>query len=283
MQARRRIMRRRIGASVAALAIVAGGAVAMRPAGAAAQALSLGLQSGELSVGDQSFVLPTTAGFEGTLDDETGELRGSFTFPLIISNITEPFPVVVEAQLSQSGDAVGSVDLATGAATLDATISIGLTIKTAAGATLVGGACSIGPISLEFTGSWDATTGTLSISDDGFSLPNSSGCASPGIDFGPIIDDLLGGGDTSAVLVLGTGTATTAPSSTTPTTGGPTTPTSRPVTTPPPTVPTGPTGPAPSVNQPRPATNGTQNVQPVIVDQEAGAAEEFLGDAQVTG
>lgn len=283
MQGRSRIVRRRVGATVAALAIVAGGAVAMRPAGAEAQALSLGLQSGELSVGDQSFVLPTTAGFDGTLDDETGELRGSFTFPLIISNITQPFPVVVEAQLSQSGDAVGSIDLTTGAATLDATISIGLTIKTGTGAVLVGGACSIGPISLGFTGSWDAATGTLSISDEGFSLPNSSGCASPGIDFGPIIDDLLGGGDTSAELVLSSSTTTTTTGSTTPTTGGPTTPTSQPVTSPPPTVPDGPTGPGPSVNRPRPATNGTQNVQPVIVDQEAGAAEEFVGEAQVTG
>lgn len=261
---------------LAAGGLVAGGFAVVGPASAASQEVAFGLTSGSLSVGAQSFTLPASGGFNGTLDDATGDLEGEFVFPVIQSNITDPLPATVKATLSQQGPASGSIDPTTGDAALSVSIRIGIEVRTANGALLVGGNCGIGPVAIDFTGSFDASTGTLELADEGFALPNSSGCQG-GLDFGPIIDDLLGG-DTSATLVLDSSdgpiatTTTTAAGSSTTTTGvrptgtGSTTPGSSTPST------TAPSGRAPAAAN-SPTTTGEQAVGMIILDQNAGEAD----------
>lgn len=276
--------RRRAGAIVT-LAAAVGIGWAVLPAGAASESVAFTLTSGQLSVGDTSFALPTTSGFNGTLDDQTGAFEGSFVFPVIESNLTQPFPVTVKVALSQQGSATGTIDPVTGAADLAATVNIGLEIRTAAGALLVGAPCGIGPVALTFEGAFDAAAGTLTLADDGFVLPASSGCASPGVDFGPIIDDLLGG-DTSADLVLSTSSGPVTTPSSTPTTSG-TTPTTS-GSTPGPTTSTS-TTPGPRPTTPAPPGGGggggtrQDRVQPRIIDRTADDADVIRDQARVTG
>jgi hypothetical protein len=277
--------RRRAGAIVT-LAAAVGIGWAVLPAGAASESVAFTLTSGQLSVGDTSFALPTTSGFNGTLDDQTGALDGSFVFPVIESNLTQPFPVTVKVALSQQGSATGTIDPVSGAADLAATVHIGLEIRTAAGALLVGAPCGIGPVSLTFEGAFDAATGTLTLSDDGFVLPASSGCASPGVDFGPIIDDLLAG-ETSADLVLSTSSGPVTTPSSTPTTSG-TTPSTSASTPTGPTTSTPPTTPGPRPTTPPPGGGGgggtrQDRVQPRIVDRTADDADVIRDQARVTG
>lgn len=257
---------------LAGAGLVAGGFAVVGPASAASQEVSYSLTSGSLSVGAQSFTLPASGGFNGTLDDATGELEGDFVFPVIQSQITDPLPAVVKATLIQQSPATGSIDPVSGDAELAVTIRIGLEVRTAAGALLVGGNCGIGPVNLDFTGSFDAGTGKLTLADEGFTLPNSSSCQG-GLDFGPIIDNLLGG-DTAASLVL---TSSDAPIATTTTTKAPSTT----ATT------AGPTGTASTTRAPgststtvpgtkAPASNnrsGQQAIGVTILDQQAGEAE----------
>jgi hypothetical protein len=273
--------RRRAGV-VLALAVAVGVALAVLPAGAATDSVSFSLTSGQLAVGDQSFALPTTSGFNGTLDDTTGALTGAFVFPVIESNISQPFPVKVRVSLSQTGDATGTIDPATGATVLDLTVNIGLEIRTAADALLVGGSCGIGPVSLTFEGAFDAVAGTLTLADEGFVLPASSGCASPGIDFGPIIDDLLGGA-TAADLVLSTASGPVTTPSSTPTTGG-TTPTTGGSTSTSSIPPTSSTTPGTrTIVTPVQGGVRTDRVQPRIIDRSAGEAAPIDRPARVTG
>lgn len=282
MSTRRIDRRRRRAGVVVTLAAAVGVGLAVLPAGAATESVSFSLTSGQLSVGDTTFDLPTTSGFNGTLDDTTGDLSGTFVFPVIETDITQPFPVKVKVTLSQTGNATGVIDPSTGDAALDATVNIGLEIRTAAGALLVGAPCGIGPVDLTFEGSWDEAAGTLSLADDGFVLPASSGCASPGIDFGPIIDDLLGG-DTAANLVLSTATNPITTPSSSPTTGGtdPTSSGSSPsssVSTPTSSQPV--TQATPPV---APQRRGPDGVQPRIVDRYADDADPVRDVARVTG
>lgn len=281
MSARPKSVRARAAVIIGALAFVAAGAIAVNPASAASEDVFFGLQSGTLQVGDQTFVLPSEGGFNGTLDDETGALSGTFAFPEIRADVTDPFPVVVFASLDQQGPATGSIDPTTGAATLDLVLRIGLRVETGTGVLLVGGSCGVGPIDLTFTGTYVSETGTLTLNDEGFALPNSSGCAGA-IDFGPVIDELLGGG-TSATLVLSSSDGPITPPSTSPTSpttggtqpGGPTPTVSAPPT---PTVPT-PSGP----NPPRTAREGQQQVRLTILDQVADEAPAEETVPQVTG
>lgn len=284
MARRRTDKHRRRAGVVVTLAVAVGIGLAVLPAGAASESVSFSLTSGTLSVGDTSFALPTTSGFNGTLDDTTGALAGTFVFPVIETDITQPLPVKVKVSLSQVGDATGTIDPSTGAADLAVSVNIGLEIRTAAGALLVGAPCGIGPVALAFAGTFDPVAGTLTLSDDGFDLPASSGCASPGVDFGPIIDDLLGG-ETAASLVLSTASEPVTTPSSTPTTGG-TTPPSSGSSTPS----TGSTTSSTPATTPRPrpvaAPQGSGNVtrvQPRIVDRYADDAAPLRDQARVTG
>jgi hypothetical protein len=266
---------------LAGAGLVAGGLAVVGPASAAAQDVSYSLTSGSLSVGAQSFTLPASGGFNGTLDDATGDLEGEFVFPVIQSQITDPLPAVVKATLVQQGPAAGSIDPVSGDAQLAVTIRIGLEVRTAAGALLVGGNCGIGPVNLDFTGSFDAGTGKLSLSDEGFALPNSTSCQG-GLDFGPIIDNLLGG-DTAASLVL---TSSDAPIATTTTTKAPATTDTT----------AGPTGTASTTRagssssttvpgtkpKPNTAKSGEQVIGMVILDQPAGEADVVITEEDLS-
>jgi hypothetical protein len=240
-----------------------------------------------LSVGPQSFTLPASGGLNGTLDDTTGALEGTFVFPVIQSRITDPLPAVVKATLTQQNPAQGSIDPVTGAAELTVTLRIGLEVRTAAGALLVGGSCGIGPVTIAFSGDYDDSSGTLTLADEGFTLPASSGCQG-GLDFGPIIDNLLGG-DTAASLVL---TSSDGPIATTTTTS-----TTAPSSTAPTTKPTSTSSTAPSGGNGNGNGNGTGNgngngngasprtaeqpVTMIIVDQEPDQPDLVVNDEQL--
>lgn len=284
MSNRRNERHRGRAALALAFVVAAGLALAVLPAGAASESVSFSLTSGQLKVGDTAFDLPTTSGFNGTLDDETGALAGAFVFPVIESNLTQPFPVTVKVTLGQVGDATGTIDPTTGDTDLGLTITIGLEIRTAAGALLVGAPCGIGPVALTFEGAFDAEAGTLTLSDEGFELPASSGCASPGIDFGPIIDDLLGGATAADLVLSSASTPITTPSST-PTTGGttPSTSGSTPGTGPTTASSTPPPGTRPVVDPPPTGGVRQDQVGPRIVDRIQDGPAPVASPARVTG
>lgn len=210
-------------AAAFALVLLVGG-----PSGAAPQDANFAVQSGSLSVGASTFTLDPAdgGGFTGTYDDETGALTGTLLLPPIVTelDVTNPPVGIVDVviTITQDGPGTGSIDPETGAATFDATVTLGIAASLA-GSPVTPEGCRITPVDLTFEGTYDADTMVLSLSDQGFVLPPSTGCEAAG----PLIDGALTG-ETSAVLELVSTDEPIVPPTTTTTTTEATTTTTQP-------------------------------------------------------
>lgn len=118
------------------------------PAQAAPIDISLFLVSGSLVIPGLPtgpVELPTGTGITGTWDDETGDFSGDFVIP--DSSMGEIIPDSgICLNVGGSGSATGNIDPATGAGTVDATLTIELVALQCGGATMA--TCSMGPMDI---------------------------------------------------------------------------------------------------------------------------------------
>lgn len=186
--------------SVVAVVGLLMGAVALSPpASAAPQDLFMDLTFGRVTVGDGSFDLPPGGGFNGTWDDETGEVAGELLVPTV-ETVVEPAPGVaadVVVDFTQQGDLTGTIDPDTGDAALSVTFRLDISVFLA-GTPLAPEGCHVAPIDLDLTGVLDLDTGVLDLVATGFTVPPSQGCG----DIAPILDDFISGDPTEAVFSL---------------------------------------------------------------------------------
>lgn len=194
---RRRTARRTVVAAVAGLML---GAVALAlPASAAPQDLFMELESGSVTVGEGSFELPEGGGFNGTWDDETGEVVGELVVPPVETQVEAAPGVVADviAVFTQQGDLTGTIDLETGDAALS--VVVRLDVSAFLGGTPVSPeGCHVAPIQLDLVGAYDFDTDVLDVAATGFTVPPSTGCG----DIAPILDDFISGDPTEAVFRL---------------------------------------------------------------------------------
>lgn len=191
--------RTRAGVAVAAITaiLLAGGLALGLPASAAPQDFFLNLTSGNVTVGEGAFDLPEGGGFNGTWDDETGDLAGTFLVPTIVTDVATVPGAEVTATFVQQGEATGSIDPDTGAAAVTAVFRLDISVALG-GSTISEPGCHVAPITLDLTGTYDHDAGTVSLSASGFTIPPSEGCAA----LGSTIDDFISGDPTEAVLNL---------------------------------------------------------------------------------
>lgn len=200
MQTRYRARSARRPSLVAAAAGLMLGAVALaQPASAAPQDLFMEIESGSVTVGDGSFELPEGGGFNGTWDDETGEVVGELLVPAVETQVEAAPGVVADvvAVFTQQGDTAGTIDLDTGDAALN--VVFRLDVSASLGGTPVSPeGCHVTPIELDLVGVYDFETDVLDVAASGFTVPPSTGCG----DIAPILDDFISGDPTEAVFRL---------------------------------------------------------------------------------
>lgn len=159
--------RTRIAGAIAGAVLLVG--LSTAPAGAAPQEVSAPV-TGSLTVnaGASPFA-DGTVYFIGTFDPETGDLVGTFTFP---PGQTSTDLAVVTRQVTQTAPGAGSVDLDTGAATFTAGLVLSLEQITVPALSITD--APLDPctyvMTLDLTGTFDAATRVLSLSEDGFAI-----------------------------------------------------------------------------------------------------------------
>ena len=189
---------------------------------------------------------PTGSKFTGTFDGSTGAIQGNFSWGiggqvtgLDLSNILAGAMGNLNFKLSPTGPASGNVNLATKVVTLtdtesftlqsiDLTAPVKLNVPFAAG-------CVVTPITLQYTGTYDPTTGGVDITSAAASLPAipAGGCGTfSAIDLTTSINTLLSGATATAHLNFVLGVQTIVPPASTTTTVAPKAPTTAPAATP---------------------------------------------------
>lgn len=160
--------------------------IAALPSSAAEQDIILALSDGTIGVNTNTLDLPNgdpagegTTTFQGTWDDETGDLAGTFTFPPI-ATVSGGFDITL--QLTQTGGGTGNVDPATGLGTVSATLNLGVSSPNPDIAALLGTTCGLGPIDIDMdvTADLAAMPPTFAMTAGDFTVPAAAGCGAGG-------------------------------------------------------------------------------------------------------
>lgn len=178
MTSKRRVLSG-LGALVfACLALVA----SALPTGAVEQDVILALTGGSIDIATSSTALPDgdpagegTTTFQGTWDDETGDLAGTLTVP-VVSTVSNGIPI--DLQISQTGGGTGNVDPTTGLGSLSVTATMNISSPDPAIGPLLGTTCNVGPftLALDVVADLTATPATFAMTADGFTVPAAAGC-----------------------------------------------------------------------------------------------------------
>lgn len=157
--------------------------------------------TGDISISGNAASLPEGTAFEGTIDEEAGEINGDITYPA--SDVTlEPIPgqvATARLQIEQLTEVVGSWDTDTGEAEASTSVSLSIVSVVLGGNPIpVGDDCTFTPIQLDLTGEVTGEPGDLTaeLGQSGFTIPPTAGAC------GALVNDLLAGDDNDVTINL---------------------------------------------------------------------------------
>lgn len=202
-------LRTRVGAIGAALALSAGavGIAMSGPAGAAGSFSSSVAGALTLTAGSTPGTLDVSSGsmISGSFDADSGALTGDIGLGNTTFNATVEGIGTVPVTVSfTSGGAIqnGKVD-GTNVSFTDVE-TVNLLSATVGGNAVPLGACSVGPVSLDYTGTYDPATGKVSVTSNTVTVPDLAGdCGGLAGTIGPILKDAT----VSANMAFNIGTA----------------------------------------------------------------------------
>ena len=184
--------------------------------------------TGEVDANGNVITLPDGSAFEGTIDYGTGAFDGAMSIPDITAETSATVagigevPVTIVVRLTDSGTSGTIADDDTVAASSSFSLRILSLTATVGGNPVpleVSDTCVLEPISIESTGTYDEAAGTISLSAEGFEIPEaaagSCGMALGTIDIAEQINAALAGTANSFTAVIELGAEPETPATTT--------------------------------------------------------------------
>lgn len=168
--------------------------------------------TGTIDANGNEIALPDGSAFEGTVDYGAGTFEGTMTIPDITAETTAevggaPLPVTIVLRLTDSGTSGTIAEDGTVTATASHSLRV-VSLAVSGNPIPVGDDCVLEPIELALTGSYDEEAGTVSLAQEGFTIPEAApgSCGVLGaIDIAEQINAALAGTNNSidALIELG--------------------------------------------------------------------------------